>query len=286
MNAVVKAVPKASTSVIVRMGDRFGVDPDKLLSTLKATAFRQRKDDPEVSNEEMMALLVVADQYKLNPFTKEIYAFLDKKRGGIVPVVSVDGWARIINERPELDGIEFAYSPETLKHKNKLAHEWMECILSRKDRAKPTIVREYFSEVVRAANFELPWDTHPNRMHRHKTLIQCARIAFGFAGIYDHDEAERILEAEVVESRKVNPRPDTSQADMALANEYIRSIADTLQMDKEEHEIAEALREIDARLSQMPELYTVVYDKLASEGVISKANYKNYLKIQAPTEVP
>jgi len=31
-------------------------------------------------------------------------------------------------------------------------------------------------------------------MLRHKAMIQCARLAFGFAGIYDQDEAERIAE--------------------------------------------------------------------------------------------
>jgi TRAP-type uncharacterized transport system substrate-binding protein len=35
-------------------------------------------------------------------------------------------------------------------------------------------------------------------MLRHKTLIQGARIAFGFAGIYDEDEAKRIIEADPV----------------------------------------------------------------------------------------
>jgi hypothetical protein len=76
-----------------------------------------------------------------------------------------------------------------------VCHEWIECVIFRKDRQKPIVIREFFSEVVRNANFATPWDTHPNRMHRHKTLIQCARVAFGFAGIYDDDEAIRILEA-------------------------------------------------------------------------------------------
>jgi hypothetical protein len=31
-------------------------------------------------------------------------------------------------------------------------------------------------------------------MLRHKAMIQCARIAFGFGGIYEQDEAERIVE--------------------------------------------------------------------------------------------
>jgi phage recombination protein Bet len=284
MSAVVKAVPSAATSVLVRMGSRFGVDPDKMMVTLKATCFKQRKDDPEVSNEEMMALMVVADQYKLNPFTKEIYAFSDKKRGGIVPVVSVDGWARIINEHPQLDGIEFAYSPETVEHKKKTCHAWIDCIMSRKDRSKPTIVREFFAEVVRSANFETPWDTHPNRMHRHKALIQCARVAFGFAGIYDPDEAERIIEAQVVDDRKADPRGELPAPDMKLVDKRVNEIADIMAADVEEHIKAQMLRDFDQDLSQFTELAIQVFDVMAKRGVLSKQQYREWLAIKAPQE--
>jgi phage recombination protein Bet len=180
-------------SLVAKMAERFGVDPDKMMNALKETAFKVK--DKQVTNEQMMALLVVSDQYGLNPWTKEIYAYPDK--GGIVPVVGVDGWSRIINENPMLDGIDFRFSEETLDHKGIKCHEWVECVIHRKDRQHPTTVREYFSEVVRKLNYSTPWDSHPNRMHRHKALIQCARIAFGFVGIYDQDEAERIIEKDV-----------------------------------------------------------------------------------------
>ena len=62
-------------------------DSQELLVTLKATAFKG-----QVSDAQMAALLIVANQYGLNPWTKEIYAFPDKNNG-IVPVVGVDGWA-------------------------------------------------------------------------------------------------------------------------------------------------------------------------------------------------
>lgn len=191
-----KDLPVATRpSLVAKFADKYSIEPDKLMTILKATAFKQR-DDTVVSNEQMAALLVVADQYGLNPFTKEIYAFPDKQNG-IVPVVSVDGWSRIINENPALDGIEFKYSDETVQHKGHTCHDWMECTIYRKDRAHPTVVREYFNEVVREMNFKTAWDTHPNRLHRHKSLIQCARIAFGFVGIYDVDEAQRIIERDV-----------------------------------------------------------------------------------------
>lgn len=181
---------QAPPSLVARIGDRFGVDPSKLLATLRQTAFKQGKGDPEPTNEEMMALLVVADQYGLNPFTRELFAFLDARRG-VVPVVSVDGWIRIINQHPAMNGIKFLYPDAD----GDGTFPWIECQIARKDRDEPTCVREFFSEVKRNTG---PWASHPRRMHRHKALIQGARVAFGFAGIYDEDEAERILEASVV----------------------------------------------------------------------------------------
>lgn len=165
-------------SLVVRIAERYGVAAPKLLDTLKATAF---KTDKPISNETMMALLIVADQYKLNPFTRELYAFPDK-RGGIVPVVSIDGWIRITNEHPQYDGVQSNWDA---KEKSQT------CTMFRKDRSHPTIITEYMDECIRATD---PWRSHPRRMLRHKAFIQAARVAFGFAGIYDEDEAQRIAE--------------------------------------------------------------------------------------------
>lgn len=155
------------------MGD--GAD---LIGTLKATAFKG-----QVSDAQMTALLVVANQYALNPWTKEIYAFPDKNNG-IVPVVGVDGWSRIINSHPQFDGIEFEQDAESCT-----------CIIYRKDRNRPIKVTEYMEECKRGTG---PWVSHPRRMLRHKAMIQGARLAFGYGGIYDQDEAERIVEASPV----------------------------------------------------------------------------------------
>lgn len=158
-----------------KLAERFGLGADgNVLDTLKATAFKGPANDAQ-----MTALLIVAQQYGLNPFTKEIYAFPDKNNG-IVPVVGVDGWSRIINEHPQFDGLEFE------QHDKECT-----CIIYRKDRTKPTKVTEYKDECSRNTG---PWQSHPKRMLRHKALIQCARLAFGYTGIYDQDEAERIVE--------------------------------------------------------------------------------------------
>lgn len=201
-----------------------GADGSDLIETLKATAFKG-----EVTNAQMTALMVVANQYGLNPWTKEIYAFPDKNNG-IVPVVGVDGWARIINDNPQFDGMDFARSDEMVRMPgaNSDAPAWIECAMYRKDRTRPVIIREYLDEVYREpfkGKFGLvtgPWQTHPKRFLRHKAMIQCARMAFGYGGIFDQDEAERITErdmgaAEVVSSRPAQPAalPDYSQSAFA-----------------------------------------------------------------------
>ena len=203
MNAITRSEAGALRNLGTKLAARFGMgDTPEVLDILKATVFKTRDAVP--TDAQMTALLIVANQYGLNPWTKEIYAYPDKQNG-IVPVVGVDGWARIINEHPQLDGIEFAYSPETVDHRGKACHAWIECLIYRKDRTRPIVVREYFAEVVRSLSYSTPWDTHPNRMHRHKTLIQCARIAFGFAGIFDDDEAERIAERHMGVAEEIRP---------------------------------------------------------------------------------
>lgn len=152
------------------MGDGAG-----LIDTLKATAFKG-----QVSDAQMTALLVVANQYGLNPWTREVYAFPDKNNG-IVPVVGVDGWSRIINSHAQFDGIDFEQDAESCT-----------CVIYRKDRKHPIKVTEWMSECKRGTG---PWQSHPRRMLRHKAMIQCARLAFGYGGIYDQDEAERIVDA-------------------------------------------------------------------------------------------
>jgi phage recombination protein Bet len=267
MTSEVTAKPK----LIERLGARYGVEPAKFLDTLKATVFRGN-----ISNEQLMALLVVAEQYDLNPWTKEIYAFPDKG-GGIVPVVGVDGWCRIINAHPQFDGMSFQEAPDPAGGSNSVP-DWIECTLYRKDRSHATTAREYLIEVNRGTP---PWVSHPRRMLRHKALIQTARLAFGFAGIYDPDEAELIVASQ---PRDQGPRPDTSQVDLTVRDKWVGMITDTLNADQDEYKIADALRSIDEELSKFPELYTLVLDFLVAHKIITKANWRKYLEVRAPAE--
>ena len=176
----------ALTTLSKNLSAKFGMGEEaNVLETLKATAFKG-----QVSDAQMTALLIVANQYGLNPWTKEIYAFPDKNNG-IVPVVGVDGWSRIMNDHPQFDGMDFEINDESCT-----------CKIYRKDRSHPIQVTEYMSECKRNVG---PWTTHPKRMLRHKAMIQCARLAFGFVGIYDEDEAARIREVDMGKAQVVDP---------------------------------------------------------------------------------
>lgn len=209
--------PPRKASLIASMATRYNIEPAKFLETIKATIL------PKATDEELQAFCMVAHEYGLNPFLKEIHAFPNKS-GGITPVVGVDGWASLMNRRPDFDGIEFDAHDDEGKPHSVTARIYI------KGRAHPIEVTEYHSECAR--NTE-PWKQMPRRMLRHKALIQCARVAFGFSGIHDEDEARDIIDvtpvqappkliftkpAKAVESPKPQPPQDIQPNEMAAGD--------------------------------------------------------------------
>ncbi|RTL14560.1 MAG: phage recombination protein Bet [Flavobacteriaceae bacterium] len=229
------------------MAEKYQIEPQKLFETLKKIVFKQ-KDGQEITNEQMISLLIVANQYNLNPFTKEIYAFPDKNNG-IVPVVGVDGWIKIINTHPSFEGMEFKCSDNMIKidERSKNCPEWMECILYLKNKSHAIVIREYLDEVYKPAFkgrnkdgnsyfIDGPWQTHTKRMLRHKTVIQASRYAFGYSGIYDKDEAEDIVKNGFKVYEQQNQYDDI-QGEVKYENkvDYIKSILKNA--ENENHEI-------------------------------------------------
>jgi phage recombination protein Bet len=141
------------------------------------------------SQADLERLLMMAERLKLDPLNNEIYAIETEKdpikKSHIVLVVGVDGWNKIINSHPQFDGMRFI---ESEPGDDELPI-YFECTIFRKDRKIATSVREYMYEV---HTNQGAWLTHPRRMLRHKSMIQCARICFGLSGVYDPDEAVRI----------------------------------------------------------------------------------------------
>ena len=180
--SVIEPRPK---SITLAMADRFGMEANAFEATVRATCMKPDRNGRIPTREEFAAFLLVAHEYNLNPLTREIHAFA-QKGGGIVPIVSVDGWIKLINSHPQFDGMELT---DVNDEKGELVA--VTCSLWRKDRSRPMTLTEYLKECVRDTE---PWKMK-HRMLRHKALIQSARYAFGFAGIYDQDEGERIVDA-------------------------------------------------------------------------------------------
>lgn len=165
-------------SLSASFANKYGIDQAKVFAILRDTALKSK--DP-VSDAEVAAFMIVCNQYDLNPFIKEIYGFISK--GKMQYVVSVDGWATLINRHQQLNGIEFDFD-----YKGEILFS-VTCKIHRKDRSLPTVIPEFMSECIRDTD---PWKQWPKRMLRHKAMIQCSRIAFGLGGILDEDEAERM----------------------------------------------------------------------------------------------
>lgn len=259
-------------SLIVTMAANYGLERGKFLDTLKKTIF---PSDRVATNEQIAAFLVVANKYGLNPFTKEIYAF-PGKGGGITPIVSIDGWLSLINRQPDLDGVEFV---DRLDDSGKLLA--VTAKVYRKSRAHATEVTEYMSECARNTD---PWKQYPARMLRHKAMIQAARYAFGFAGVHDPDEAERIAESEAngngngghiadktrerVEEMKARYTPPEPVSDDVVEPDAIEAeiIEENASVEDQMAEVAEELREADeierSIESQLEDLKVSAKDKI------------------------
>lgn len=176
-------------SLIVTMANKYSMDPAAFQSTIKSTVMPSK-----ATNEQMAAFLLVANEYDLNPITREIHAF-PAQGGGVTPVVGIDGWVNLAQRREEFDGMEFDY-----EHGDNDKVVSCTCRIYRKDRTRPVEVTEFMNECARSTS---PWKSHPRRMLRHKAVIQAIRYAFGFSGIKDEDDAELMAMPAVPTSKTV-----------------------------------------------------------------------------------
>jgi len=189
----------AKRSVLMTIASRYGMEPAAFEATVRGACGLAG-----ATREEFAAFLMVANEYKLNPATREIFAF-PKKGGGIQPIVSIDGWLNLANSHPQFDGIEITFEHDD---SGKLVSATAK--VHRKDRTHPVVVTEYLAECVRSTD---PWKMQ-HRMLRHKAAIQAIRYAFGFSGIMEPDEAEGISapptftpEPRAVQELPRSPRP-------------------------------------------------------------------------------
>lgn len=172
------AAPKANNAISA-LARQFNITDEGEVYGIIANTIMPKNS----TQDQIAAFCIVAAQYGLNPLAKEIYAF-PGKAGDICPMVSIDGWLKLLHANPDYAGMEHQYDDHG---------QWVECTIHSKSHPEhPVTIREYLEE----NNTNTPvWKQRPMRMLRHRATIQAIRYFGNYAGIYDKDEFEDDEEA-------------------------------------------------------------------------------------------
>lgn len=185
--------------MVKEIAEQYKLSAERFLtSSLTILSSRLSRDMKE---SEVLAMCSLMKRYHLDPFAGHLYLreTFEGQSSTILPVLKIDGWLTMLNGQEQFDGLEFAYSDEMIPNPLDNAEDpsagrkvpvWMEASIFRKDRTRPTVVREYFLEVYQNSE---SWRAMGCRQLRHKTIIQCSRVAFGLGGLFDEDDISRML---------------------------------------------------------------------------------------------
>jgi hypothetical protein len=151
---------------------------DLVVTMMKTIMPRDKNGNDLASKADLIAFLQIAHTYDLDPWAREIYCIVS--RGKVLPYISVDGYAKIVNRQPAYDGCEFDYEQNPDGQFLSVT-----CSMFRKDRTRPVRVTEFMSECYKPDSDA--WKRNPARMLRHRAFIQAARLSFSVAGALDED---------------------------------------------------------------------------------------------------
>jgi phage recombination protein Bet len=217
-------------------GERHNIPAGRVAAVLTKTAFPDAKTE-----EQLIALLVIANAYDLDPFLKEIHAF--SKDGRVFPMVGRDGWNKALRKQATYQGKTVTEADKRVKIGNsKPCPEWMECTIRFNNGRDPETVRVWFEEWFLGTNPN--WNTRPAHMLRGQAIKQAAREAFGI-NLYDADDRARMLTADI-EYDSAPPEPSTraEAAKQALRRqkpEPEETIEDAVVVDEETGEVFEEM---------------------------------------------
>ena len=170
MSQVAQRPQQQQGGAMATFARRFGIEPARVFEVLRQSCFSVGKDEPPFASEELAAALVLATQYHLNPFAKELFVFRGKG-GKINCGPTIDGWIKIATRHPDYDGEEFE---ETLDEEGRLIS--CACTMWRRGRSRPVKAIEYLSECQQDKD---TWRKWPHRMLRHRASVRPRGSASG-----------------------------------------------------------------------------------------------------------
>ena len=150
---------------------------------------------------EFWLFLNIASKQDLNPFTKEIWCYKDKK-GNLIIFASRDGFLKKAQENPKFLGVrsvevresdefeidvpnnKITHKVKSLSNKERGALTGAYAIAFVKDR-EPVIELATFSTYNKGYN---TWKTHPEEMIKKVAETHALKKAFGISGIYAEEE--------------------------------------------------------------------------------------------------
>ncbi|WP_102830551.1 recombinase RecT [Bartonella bovis] len=223
-----------------------------------------------ISKEDFEDFIYLADGYKLNPLRKEIYA-VPKRGGGIDAVVGIKGWYKLIRSHPNFNGIKL--KKERDNEGKLIAYE---CSISLKNIKYPIEISEEMEECRRDTEH---WRKNPSRMLRHKAVIQCARLAFGFPDIYDEDEVDCIDEV------FINEVNDNLQNER-VSDEALAQIKELMEQTKTEEEKVLSFAEVTNLTEMSPETGQIVLEGLKERQRFKIAEEKQALPSPKQSHTP
>ena len=83
---------------------------------------------------------------------------------------------------------------------------------------------------------------------------------------------------------KASPRDGLGKPDPAEVAEYVAKVRDILDSDADEYEHAAKLRGVHEQLRGRTELYVALSDELGKQKICSKAEWRNFMKLERPSE--
>jgi len=193
------ALPE-SREFLEDMSREWGTDARTLWAVVKRMCLQPDKQGREATDQEVIAFLLVCREKQLNPLLKEAYGFLS--RGRLCIGVGIDGWLKIANRHPEMDGISVVDI-----HDADGVFVACEATVWRKDRRQPFLCTEYLDECKQDTD---TWRQKPRRSLRHKATIQALRYAFAITGIQDIEEARAAALAQEAQDVPLLEEPDTT----------------------------------------------------------------------------
>jgi len=169
------------TPMVIELGEDFGLEPKQIVKVLRSIV-KVPRGAPPATAAELIIVLSVMRQYKMNPMMKQLHAWRDGQ-GELALMPGYDFWTQKALEQPGYKGASYRFGPEVPSPdgKGQTAWEWVEVTIHDHHRGDivmfPVYLKEWYKK---QGNYPGPWQ----KQTKHKMHVLPFRLAIReYAGI-------------------------------------------------------------------------------------------------------